>query len=207
MPEMDGFELCRRVKHEEATAHIPVILLSARSSQMYQVEGYDTGADDYISKPFSIDLMQARIRNLLNNRERIQRHFDQEFARKHEVDISPAELSINHLDKQFLEKCIALVEKHIENPDYSVEQMSHELLVSRMQLYRKVKAITGESPNHFIRTIRVKRAAQLLEKGYSVAETTYKVGFQDLKYFRECFKKQFGMNPSEFVQQIPKMPI
>ncbi|MDX2067147.1 MAG: two-component regulator propeller domain-containing protein [Haliscomenobacter sp.] len=205
MPEMDGFELCRTVKQEEATAHIPVILLSARSSQMYQVEGYDTGADDYISKPFSIDLMQARIRNLLNNRERIQRHFDQEFARKHEVDISPAELSINHLDKQFLEKCIALVEKHIENPDYSVEQMSHELLVSRMQLYRKIKAITGESPNHFIRTIRVKRAAQLLEKGYSVAETTYKVGFQDLKYFRECFKKQFGMNPSEFVQQIPKI--
>lgn len=205
MPEMDGFELCRTAKQEEATAHIPIILLSARSSQMYQVEGYDTGADDYIAKPFSIDLMQARIRNLLNNRERIQRHFDQEFARKHEVDISPAELSINHLDKQFLEKCIALVEKHIEDPDYSVEQMSHELLVSRMQLYRKVKAITGESPNHFIRTIRVKRAAQLLEKGYSVAETTYKVGFQDLKYFRECFKKQFGMNPSEFVQQLPKV--
>ena len=205
MPELDGFELCRTVKQEEATAHIPVILLSARSSQMYQVEGYDTGADDYIAKPFSIDLLQARIRNLLNNRERIQRHFDQEFVRKHEVDISPAELSINHLDKQFLEKCIALVEKHIEDPDYSVEQMSHELLVSRMQLYRKIKAITGESPNHFIRTIRVKRAAQLLEKGYSVAETTYKVGFQDLKYFRECFKKQFGMNPSEFVQQVPKI--
>lgn len=201
MPEMDGFELCRKVKNKESTAHIPVILLSARSSQMYLTEGFDTGADDYMPKPFSVELLQVRIRNLLGNRERLQKHFDQHFTSKPSIELSPAELDITHLDKQFLDKCIALIEKNMDDPEYSVEQMSQELFVSRMQFYRKIKALTGDSPSGFIRTIRLKRAAQLLEKGYSVAEATYQVGFQDLRYFREHFKKQFGVNPSEFAQQ------
>jgi DNA-binding response OmpR family regulator len=201
MPEMDGFELCRKVKNQESTAHIPVILLSARSSQMYLAEGFDTGADDYMPKPFSVELLQVRIRNLLGNRERLQKHLNQHLTHKPNVELAPAELDITHLDKQFLDKCIALIEKNMDDPEYSVEQMSHELFVSRMQFYRKIKALTGDAPSGFIRTIRLKRAAQLLEKGYSVAEATYQVGFQDLRYFREHFKKQFGVNPSEFAQQ------
>ena len=200
MPEMDGLELCKHIKTIESTCHIPLILLTARSSQLYQIEGYEIGADDYVTKPFNMTLLLTRVKNLLENRERIQRRFEKNFIQNTGFEVKPTELNITHLDKIFLEKCIELVEKHLEDSDYSVEQMSGALFMSRMQVYRKLKALTGDSPNHFIRTIRLKRAAQLLEKGYTVAETTYKVGFQDLKYFRECFKKQFGVNPSEFVK-------
>ncbi len=200
MPEMDGLELCKHIKTIESTCHIPLILLTARSSQLYQIEGYETGADDYVTKPFNMTLLLTRVKNLLENRERIQRRFEKNFTQNTGFEVKPTELNITHLDKIFLEKCIELVEKHLEDSNYSVEQMSSALFMSRMQVYRKLKALTGDTPNHFIRTIRLKRAAQLLEKGYTVAETTYKVGFQDLKYFRECFKKQFGVNPSEFAK-------
>ncbi len=201
MPEMDGLDMCNHIKNTEATCHIPIILLTARSSQIYQIEGYETGADDYVTKPFNMSLLFTRIKNLLENRERIQRRFEKNFNQNTTFEVKPSELNITHLDKDFIEKCIELVEQNIGESDYSVEQLSHSLLMSRMQVYRKMKALTGETPNHFIRTIRLKRAAQLLEKGYSVAEATYKVGFQDLKYFRECFKKQFGMNPKEFSRE------
>lgn len=201
MPEIDGLEMCKILKNNESTAHIPIILLTARSSQLYQIEGYETGADDYVTKPFNTTLLISRIKNLLENRERIQNKFNKGFSQNPTFDVKPSDLNMTHLDKRFLEKCIELVERHMEDSDYSVEQMSTALLMSRMQVYRKIKALTGDTPNHFVRTIRLKRAAQFLEKGFSVSETTYKVGFQDLKYFRECFKTQFGVNPSDFVKK------
>lgn len=192
MPEWDGLQLCRQIKNDPLTSHIPVILLTAKGSTSTQIDGLDAGADDYIAKPFDPELLLARVRNLLLAQERLQKHF------RHGAPMPLKELDISHLDQQFLQKCIDCIERHLADPDYSVEQLGKTLFISRMQLYRKIKALTGDSPNHFIRAIRLSRAAQLLEKGYSVAEVTYQVGFQDLKYFRESFRKQFGVNPSEY---------
>lgn len=192
MPDWDGLQLCRQIKNDPLTSHIPVVLLTAKGNTSTQIDGLDAGADDYIAKPFDPELLLARVRNLLQAQERLQKHFRQG------APIPLKELDISHLDQQFLEKCINCIERHLADPDYSVEQLGKTLFMSRMQLYRKIKALTGDSPNHFIRAIRLSRAAQLLEKGYSVAEVTYQVGFQDLKYFRESFRKQFGVNPSEF---------
>jgi DNA-binding response OmpR family regulator/nitrogen-specific signal transduction histidine kinase len=192
MPDWDGLQLCRQIKNDPLTSHIPVILLTAKGNTSTQIDGLEAGADAYIAKPFDPELLLARVRNLLQAQERLQKHFRQG------APVTLKELDISHLDQQFLEKCIEFVERHLADPEYSVEQLGKTLFMSRMQLYRKIKALTGESPNHFIRTIRLSRAAQLLEKGYSVAEVTYQVGFQDLKYFRESFRKQFGVNPSEF---------
>lgn len=201
MPKMDGLELSRILKNTESTAHIPIIILTARTSQLYQIEGYESGADDYVTKPFNMALILTRVKNLLDNRARIQKRFEQGFTNNTFLEVEPTELNITHLDKIFIEKCIEQVEKHIEDSTYSVEELSQALLMSQIQVYRKIKALTGDTPLHFIRSIRMKRAAQLLEKGYSVAETTYKVGFQDLKYFRKCFKEQFGMNPKAFSKE------
>ena len=193
MPDLNGLELCRRIKSDPMTSHIPVILLTAKGNTTAQIDGLEAGADAYLAKPFDPELLMARMRNLLQAHERLQKHFQQGG-----VHVALKELDISHLDQQFLEKCMDLIERHLADPEYSVEQLGKALFMSRMQLYRKIKALTGSSPNHFIRSIRLSRAAQLLEKGFSVAEVTYQVGFQDLKYFRESFRKQFGVNPSEF---------
>ncbi len=192
MPEWDGLQLCRQIKNDPMTSHIPVILLTAKGNTSTQIDGLEAGADSYIAKPFDPELLLARVRNLLQAQERLQKHF------RHGAPMTLKELDISHLDQQFLEKCIECIERHVADPEYSVEHLGKALFMSRMQLYRKIKALTGESPNHFIRNIRLSRAAQLLEKGFSVAEVTYQVGFQDLKYFRESFRKQFGVNPSEY---------
>ncbi|MCC6459765.1 MAG: response regulator [Saprospiraceae bacterium] len=192
MPDLNGLDLCRNIKTDPLTSHIPVVLLTAKGNTSTQIDGLEAGADAYLAKPFDPELLLAGIRNLILAQERLQKHF------QHGTHLPLKELDISHLDQQFLEKCMDYIERHLADPDYSVEQLGKTLFMSRMQLYRKIKALTGDSPNHFIRTIRLNRAAQLLEKGFSVAEVTYQVGFQDLKYFRESFRKQFKVNPSEY---------
>lgn len=201
MPKMNGLDFCNLVKAEQTTCHIPVILLTARSSNLYQIEGYETGADAYITKPFNMNVVSSRINNILKNRERIQLHYQKTFASQVNSEPQEPNFEMQELDRKFLEKCVFFVEKHIENSEYSIEDMSKALLMSRMQLYRKIKALTGDTPNHFIRTIRLKHAAALILKGHTIQEATYRTGFQDLKYFRECFKKMFGMNPSDFASK------
>ncbi|MCB0569239.1 MAG: response regulator [Phaeodactylibacter sp.] len=197
MPKMDGITLCRQIKTSMATSHIPVILLTARTSLIFRINGLETGADDYITKPFNIQLLSTRIHNLITTRKKLQEKYS-----RGEANLSPSEITVNSLDEEFLQKAISLVEKHIDDSEFSVEDMARALFMSRMQVYRKLKAITGQSPNHFIRTIRLKRAAQLLlANRYTVSEITYQVGFQDLKYFRERFKKEFGISPSEYAAQ------
>ncbi len=193
MPHMDGIEMCTKIKSDLTTSHVPVILLTARTSLIFKIDGLETGADDYITKPFNMRLLATRIKNLIKSRQQLREKFSKSF------DFSPSEVVISSLDEQFLSKIKKVVEKHIDDSAFSVEQLASALLMSRMQLYRKLKALTGKSPNKIIRNIRLQRAAQLLNtKQYNVSEVTYMVGYNDLKSFREQFKKEFGVSPSDY---------
>ena len=190
---MDGIEMCARVKSDIHTCHVPVILLTARTSLVFKVDGLETGADDYITKPFHLRLLAARIKNLIKSRQDLREHFSKTF------DFSPSGLPLNSLDEQLLSQVKRIVEKHIDDSNFSVDQLASILNMSRVQLYRKLKSLTGKSPNQVIRGVRLKRAAQLLETGqYNVSDVTYMVGYNDLKSFRDQFKKEFGVCPSGY---------
>jgi len=194
MPRMDGIEMCEKIKSNIETSHVPVILLTARTSLVFKVDGLETGADDYITKPFNMRLLKARIKNLINSRRILREHFSKSF------DLSPSAVVLNSLDEQLLSQIKVVVEKHIDDSQFSVDQLASALLMSRMQLYRKLKSLTGKSPNQIIRSFRLKRAAQLLQSGqFNVSDVTYMVGYNDLKSFREQFKKEFGVNPSGYL--------
>lgn len=191
MPEMNGIDLCRRIRGDARTSHIPVILLTARAAEEQMKEGFDTGADEYITKPFSFEILQSRIRNLL------ERHATLRQAVSDKIEIKASEIRISSLDEKMIEKAIRFVEEKIADPDFTVENLSHELGMSRVHLYKKLMALTGKSPLEFIRTIRLQRAAQLLEKSQlTVAEVAYKVGFNNPKYFAKYFKEHFNILPS-----------
>lgn len=191
MPLMNGLDLCRMLKSEPATSHIPVILLTARASQDQNIEGLESGADDFITKPFNLSILLLRIKNLITQREKVQKQF-----MKH-IEVNPSEITVTSIDEQLIVKAVEFVEKNIEDPDFTVEELSRLLDMSRMQLYKKVLAITGKTPVEFIRTIRMKRALQLIKQGqYTIAEVTYKVGYNNPKYFAKFFKKEFGVLPS-----------
>jgi signal transduction histidine kinase/ligand-binding sensor domain-containing protein/DNA-binding response OmpR family regulator len=193
MPRMDGIELCGKIKTNINTSHIPVILLTARTSLVFKVDGYENGADDYVTKPFHIRLLKARIKNLIGSRHRLRERFGKNF------DLSPSEVVINSLDEKLLSQIKTVIEKHIDDSGFSVDHLAHAVLMSRVQLYRKLKALTGQSPGQIIRTFRLKRAVQLLEsKQYNVTDVMYMVGYNDLKSFREQFKKEFGVSPSGY---------
>ncbi len=195
MPGMDGITLCRKLKSDVKTSHIPVILLTARTSLIFKVEGLETGADDYVTKPFNPKVLELKVRNFVRMRERMRGLF----ADKNVLNIEPRRITLTSADEKFMEKTMDSVERNMSNADYSVEDMGTDVGMSKMQLYRKLKALTNQSANEFIRTMRLKRAAQLLEQDQlTVAEVTYEVGFTDLPYFRECFKKMFGVTPSEY---------
>lgn len=193
MPRMDGIELCGKIKTNIHTSHVPVILLTARTSLVFKVDGFETGADDYVTKPFHMRLLKARIKNLIESRRLLREKFARNF------DLSPSDIVIHSLDEQLLSQIKLVVEKHIDDSEFSVDQLAHAVFMSRVQLYRKLKALTGQSPGQVIRTIRLKRAVQLLEtKQYNVTDVMYMVGYNDLKSFREQFKKEFGVNPSGY---------
>jgi signal transduction histidine kinase/ligand-binding sensor domain-containing protein/DNA-binding response OmpR family regulator len=193
MPEMNGIDFCRKLKSDRHTSHIPVILLTARTSDEQKLEGFDTGANDYITKPFNFEILQSRIRNLLVQRENSQKAFQ-----KH-MDVKASDIHITSLDEKMIQNAIRIVEDHIADPDFSVEELSREMAMSRVHLYKKLLSLTGKSPIEFIRTIRLQRAAQLLEKSQlTVAEVAYQVGFNNPKYFTKYFKDHFNMLPSVY---------
>jgi signal transduction histidine kinase/ligand-binding sensor domain-containing protein/DNA-binding response OmpR family regulator len=195
MPVMDGITLCRKIKSKLKTSHIPVILLTARTSLIFKVEGLETGADDYITKPFDAKILTLKVNNIIKLRETMRRMFQDSKV----LNIEPNKVTITAADEIFIKKALESVEENMANSEYSVEDLEREVGQSRMQLYRKLKSLTGQSANEFIRTIRLKRAAQLIAQNQlTIAEVTYQVGFVDLPYFRKCFKKQFGVNPSEY---------
>ena len=196
MPEMDGIELCKQLKTNILTSHIPVILLTARTSLLFKIDGLETGADDYITKPFNMRLLLTRVQNLIQSRQQLQAKFASNF------ELSPTGVVMNSLDETLLAQIKIVLEKHLDNEDFSVEDLAHQLHMSRMQLYRKTKALMGKTPSQIIREFRLQRAADLLKtKHYNVADVTYMVGYNDLKAFRQQFKKFFGMTPSVFVGQ------
>ncbi|UCH95426.1 MAG: response regulator [Candidatus Aminicenantes bacterium] len=196
MPEMDGYELCREVKSHVNTSHIPVVLLTAKASEANILHGLETGADDYITKPFNSKLLCARIRNLIDLRRQMQLNINREMI------LQPSRLGISKIDREFLEDLQKAIRRNISEPDLNVESLSKQLYMSRTTLYRKIQALSGESPTDFIRSYRLKRAAQLLKANFgSVTEVAFEVGFTSRAYFTKCFKEKFHQLPSEYLSR------
>ena len=195
MPRMDGFQLCEKLKTDERTSHIPVILLTARASEGSKLKGLETGADDYIIKPFNSKELEIRIRNLIDQRQKLREQFTKD------ISLAPKDISVTSADERFLNRAIEIIENHMDEPEFGVEIFASEIALSHSQLYRKIHALTNQSPVEFIRILRLKRAASLLKREYgNVAEIAYEVGFTNPSYFAECFKKLFGKSPSEYAK-------
>lgn len=193
MPIIDGLQLCQTIKSDISTSHIPVILLTARVGDDYQVEGLTHGADDYITKPFSMEILKLRVKKMLENHLKRQEQFDRE------VKIEPSKITITPLDQQFIQKAVQVVEENFENPDFSVEMLAEQLNLSRGHLYKKLSKITGKNPIDFIRIIRMKRAQQLLQESQlQISEIAYKLGYNSPKLFTKHFKESFNMTPTEY---------
>ncbi|NDV94917.1 hybrid sensor histidine kinase/response regulator [Dysgonomonas sp. 521] len=199
MPKMDGYEFCRQVKGDIRTSHIPIILLTAKSSEENKYSGIEAGADDYIPKPFNIDMLKLKIAKIIEKQKMLQSNF------KKKIDISPSEIEITSMDEKFVQKAVSIVEENIGNPDFLVEDLCKEMGMSRVYFYKKVLALTDKTPSEFIRFIRLKRAADLLEKSQMfVNEIAFQVGFNDPKYFRKYFKEEFGVTPNEYKKNVSK---
>ena len=196
MPKVDGLELCRRIKTNMTTSHIPIILLTARTADDIRISGYKVGADSYISKPFNFDVLLIRIRKLIEQQDIRKKEFQKG------IHVDPGKITITSLDEQLIQKALGCIEKNMDNAEYNVEALSADMGMSRMNLYRKLQSITGQSPTEFIRTIRLKRAAQLLEGSQlTIAEVADRVGFNSASYFSKCFKEQFGMLPTQYQEE------
>lgn len=193
MPKMDGIELCQRVKSNIQTSHTPFILLTARTSDESKMEGYEAGADSYISKPFSFELLCIRIKKLIEQQENRKMLFHKT------IEITPSSITTTSLDEELVRKALNFVEENIDNPEYSIEDLSKDLGLSKTHLNRKLQSIVDLTPLQFIRSIRLKRAAQLLTNSqYNINEISYMVGFNTLKYFNSHFKEEFQMTPSQY---------
>ena len=199
MPEMDGIELCKKIKSNATVSHTPIILLTARTSEEQKMQGFEIGADDYITKPFNFEILQSRIKNLIHQREIFHKDF------RRQIEVKATDIKITSMDEKLIQNAIKFVEDKISDADFSVEDLSRELGMSRVHLYKKLLSLTGKAPLEFIRTIRLQRAAQLLEKSQlTISEVAYKVGFNSPKYFAKYFKDEFGMLPSAYVQSKKK---
>lgn len=192
MPGMSGTDFCRQLKKDERTCHIPVILLTARSPVIFQMEGLETGADDYVIKPFNIGLLQLRAHNLLVSRALLRERYSRD------VTLQPSNIAITSADEQFLAKVMRFIDDNIMEATLNVEQLARDVNLSRITLLRKIKALTNQSTIEFIRSYRLKKAAQLLQTGHNVTEAAYMVGFSDVDYFRKWFKTEFGSTPKEY---------
>jgi YesN/AraC family two-component response regulator len=203
MPVMDGFTYCEKLKTDIRTSHIPVILLTAKTSVANQVSGLQAGADVYLTKPFSIEVLELQVHNLLAAKERIRKQYatllsmpDKEPVAEETAEPKPA---LHPLDEAFLVELIRLVEAHLDKTDFGVAMLSKLVGMSQPVLLKKIKAITGMSANDFVKSLRLKKACRLLlENRYTVYEVAYMVGYEDSKYFGREFKKEFGKTPTEF---------
>lgn len=196
MPFMDGVEFCRNLKTNVKSSHIPVILLTAKTAIDSQIKGLETGADDYITKPFNHQILITKIRNIIESRRKLRLQFDKQLIFK------PEELATNSVDLKLLKRANEIVEAQLSNPDFDITMFSQEMCMSKSTLYEKLKGLTGQTINDFISAIRLKNAAQLIVKGeLNISEVSLKVGYLDSNYFSKLFKKHFGVVPSKFVDK------
>ncbi len=185
-------ELCKRIKSTVTTSHIPVILISARDDREHIVSALEAGVDDYIVRPFDMSVLRMRIKNILEERERLREAFVREGRKSDKVDYS------NRLDREFMDKFMGIMDRQLDNSELAVNDLCREVGMSRTAFYNKLKSLTGQGPNDFVRTYRLTKARELLEGGlYTIAEVSDMVGFSDSKYFSVCFKKAFGVSPSK----------
>ena len=196
MPRGNGLELCRQLKQHPKTAHIPVVLLTARTAALHELEGLGLGADDYVSKPFNPQLLRAKAAALLRNRGQLRTYYQRQIL------LEPTEIVVADADRQFLESAMTVVEDNLDNPEFSVQVLTREVGMSQSVFYRRIKSATGQTAVEFIRDVRMKRAAQLLaQTQMRVSEVAFQVGIADEKYFRKTFQKIYGMVPSEYIRQ------
>jgi len=194
MPEISGIELCKRIRENIAICHIPVILLTAKAAIDDKIEGIETGADAYVTKPFNLRYLESMIRNLIESRRKLYKRFS------HDIYTVPKEIATNPLDQQLLEKAINYVHNNITNTDLSADDLAGFLFMSQRNAYRKIKALTNQSINDFIRILRLKMAIKLMdEKKLTISEIAFDVGFASHAYFSKCFREQFGKSPSEYL--------
>lgn len=201
MPEMDGLEFCRAVKSDLNTSHIPIILLTAKTSEEDRVSGYESGANGFLTKPFSLSVLHAKIKNLLKDKERLNNDF------KKQLVFEVKELHYTDIDEKFLSQAVDCVNHYLEDSEFDQEKFAQVMMISKSTLYRKLKSLTGLNTPSFIRNIRLKAACQIMEekKNIRISDLAYAVGYSDPKYFAFCFKKEFGMQPSEYLDQyFPK---
>jgi DNA-binding response OmpR family regulator len=194
MPGMDGYEMTSRLKNDDRTSHIPIILLTAKAAPSDKINGYKQGADDYIMKPFEAQELTVRIKNLIEQRRKLRRLFIKEsiFSLENKV--------ITPLDKKFLEKAVQIIKKHLADTSFNVDAFARELSIGRTTLFKKIMALVGEPPSELIKRVRLTHAAYMLKKNAgNVSEIALDVGFSNPAYFSKCFRKQFGVNPSQYI--------
>jgi signal transduction histidine kinase/DNA-binding response OmpR family regulator len=201
MPAMDGYDLCRTLKNDKRTCHIPVVLLTARTGRADKLHGLDTGADSWLVKPFDSWELIVQVRNLIEQRRRLRERFSAPIVLK------PSELGVTPMDEAFLQKVLSVVQANLAEPDFDVVRLGREVGLSRSQLHRKLRALTNQSPTLLIRSIRLQRAAELLQqKSGSVAEIAYGVGFSSQAYFAKCFREELGCSPKEYARGVFAQP-
>ena len=201
MPHVDGFELLATLKKDVQTSHIPIIMLTAKGGEKDILTGFETGADDYITKPFNTKLLQVRIKNLIDLRKQWQLKLTRQ------MKLQPADVSVSSIDEVFIKELQDIIEKRLSDSEFNVVELAKTLYMSRATLYRKIHALTGESPHRFIRSYRLKRAAQLLKANFgNVSEVAIEVGFTNISYFSQCFKEKFHLLPSEYQNAEAETP-
>lgn len=201
MPEMDGTELCRNLKRDERTSHIPVIMLTAKTSVEQQLEGLESGADLYLTKPFSIPVLQSYVSNLLKSTENLRQRYSQR------IFLEPLNVEIGTVDKSFMERLMQVIERNLSNAEFNISDLAKEVGMSKAVLYKKFNALTQLPIGDFIKTLRLKKAAFLLANDkFNVSEIAWEVGFNDRKYFSKEFKKKYGKSPSEFAKEPSQEP-
>ncbi len=197
MPKMNGLQLCKKLKTDSRTSHIPIILLTARGSHAFQMEGLEYGADDYLTKPFNLEILDVRVKNLVESRKALRETF------RKEILLKPKDVAINNVDEIFIEKIMQIIETNMSDSKFSVAKLATEIGMSHSVLYRKIMALSGQNINEFLKTIRLTRAAQLiLDSDYSINQISDMTGFSNPKYFSTCFKKKYGTTPTKYKERV-----
>jgi AraC-like DNA-binding protein len=193
MPGMDGMELCEKLKNDERTSHIPVVLLTAKAGKEAKIQGLEHHADDYLTKPFDTDELLVLLKNRIEQRARLRERFSRE------VMVQPKDIAITSADERFLRRAIDIVEENMDDFDFNVESFVDQMHMGRTQFNKKLKALTDLTPVRFIRSLRLKRAAQkIVKEEDTISQIAYSVGFNNLSYFAKCFKEEFGQTPSQY---------